>query len=106
VIDIWQADANGDYDFSDQFVLRGRVETDSQGSYQFITVTPGYYGEGGNVRPLHIHLKASYGDARLTTQIYFESDSRATGVDPALLTPFSQTASGWEMVFNIILSTG
>ncbi len=100
IIDIWQADASGQYNFSDQYILRGRVRADENGRYQFETILPGIY----EPRPRHIHLKISHPEAQLlTTQLYFEGgDNR--GADPALLIPLvensDQTLTG---TFDIVL---
>jgi catechol 1,2-dioxygenase len=68
VVDVWQANANGEYDFSDQFVGRGKVKSDANGHYSFETVMPGKY----EPRPPHIHFKISHASTSLlTTQLYF-----------------------------------
>ena len=74
VVDIWQADSDGAYDNSG-FVLRGKIETDADGRYAFYTVKPGWYLNGDQFRPAHIHYKVSHPDGvALTTQLYFEGD--------------------------------
>lgn len=92
-LDIWQADANGDYS---QFVtgipewnLRGRVTTDEKGRFQVHTIQPPPYqiptdGPTGAVlsalgrhawRPAHLHVKVhAEGHLALTSQLYFEGD--------------------------------
>ncbi len=81
IMDVWQVDAQGHYDFSDRFVLRGKVRTDERGRYQFETIVPAQYGS----RPPHMHLKISHPDAAiLTTQLYFLGNDNG-GVNPALV---------------------
>ena len=93
IIDIWQADASGNYDFSDDYLYRGRVETDETGSYTFDTVPPGNYSAGNALRPAHIHIKVFYHDEELlTTQIYFADDPANTQdglFDSSLIMPVS-----------------
>jgi catechol 1,2-dioxygenase len=74
VVDVWQADSEGAYD-SAGFTLRGRIETDADGRYSLLTIKPGWYLNGNQFRPAHIHYKVSHQDgAALTTQLYFEGD--------------------------------
>lgn len=74
IVDIWQADSDGAYD-NVGFTLRGRIETDSDGRYRLTTIKPGWYLNGDQFRPAHIHYKVSHADgAALTTQLYFEGD--------------------------------
>lgn len=83
LLDIWQADPDGHYDNDgsspppppDVFRLRGRVETDGRGAYEFHTVLPGHYLNGAQFRPAHIHVQVSApGFATVTTQLYFPGD--------------------------------
>jgi protocatechuate 3,4-dioxygenase beta subunit len=88
VIEIWQANAAGRYihrvdqwnaPIDPNFTGVGRVVTDAQGRYRFITVKPGAYPWGNHRnawRPQHIHLSL-FGPAfatRLVTQMYFPGD--------------------------------
>jgi protocatechuate 3,4-dioxygenase beta subunit len=88
VIEIWQANAAGRYIHSRDnwpapldanFTGVGRVTSDAQGRYRFITVRPGAYPWGNHHnawRPAHIHLSL-LGPAfatRLVTQMYFPDD--------------------------------
>jgi len=72
VVDVWQADANGDYDNAG-FHMRGHVATDAGGAYAIETVIPGEYPG----RTPHIHIKVFDAQARelLTTQIYLRGVS-------------------------------
>jgi protocatechuate 3,4-dioxygenase, beta subunit len=88
VIEIWQANAAGRYIHSrdnwpapldPNFTGVGRVASDAQGRYRFITIKPGAYPWGNHHnawRPAHIHLSL-LGPAfatRLVTQMYFPDD--------------------------------
>ncbi|WP_234729424.1 protocatechuate 3,4-dioxygenase subunit beta [Acidocella facilis] len=88
VMEIWQANAAGRYIHSkDQwdapidpnFTGAGRVITDSEGRYRYVTIRPGAYPWGNHKnawRPAHIHLSL-LGPAfatRLVTQLYFPDD--------------------------------
>jgi protocatechuate 3,4-dioxygenase beta subunit len=88
VMEIWQANAAGRYIHSrdnwpapldPNFTGVGRVVSDAQGRYRYITVRPGAYPWGNHHnawRPAHIHLSL-LGPAfatRLVTQMYFPDD--------------------------------
>ena len=88
LIEIWQANAAGRYHHQvDQhpapldpnFTGGGRVLTDDEGGYRFITIKPGAYpwrNHDNAWRPAHIHLSV-FGSAfteRLVTQMYFPGD--------------------------------
>jgi protocatechuate 3,4-dioxygenase beta subunit len=88
VIEIWQANAAGRYIHSrdnwpapldPNFTGAGRVVSDAQGRYRYVTVRPGAYPWGNHHnawRPAHIHLSL-LGPAfatRLVTQMYFPDD--------------------------------
>jgi len=106
VVEIWQANAAGRYiHVKDQwdapldpnFTGTGRVITDDQGRYRFITIRPGAYPWGNHKnawRPAHIHLSL-LGPAfatRLVTQLYFPDDPLIE-IDPianAVPMPFRQ----------------
>lgn len=73
-VDLWHADASGDYsgyaDFNTQGEdwLRGQQTTDSKGLVQFGTIFPGSYPG----RSVHLHVKVrATGFDELTSQIYF-----------------------------------
>lgn len=88
VMEVWQANAAGRYIHSKDnwdapldpnFTGAGRVVTDSEGRYRFVTIRPGAYPWGNHTnawRPAHIHLSL-LGPAfatRLVTQLYFPDD--------------------------------
>ncbi len=78
VIDVWQADADGNYYVGSQsnYRLRGKIKTDAFGRYRFETVLPGRYGDAAGIRPAHLHVTflSPGGNALLTSQLYFEGD--------------------------------
>ncbi|MBD1381708.1 dioxygenase family protein [Metabacillus arenae] len=92
-IDMWQADANGEYSHFAEGIPNGNLRcvfyTDENGNFEVQTRVPGNYsipadGPSGQFlkwinhhanRPAHLHLllKPENGD-KLVTQIYFEGD--------------------------------
>jgi len=80
VLDIWQANATGEYD-NEGFTLRGKVKTDNNGNYTIDTIIPKEYAAGDITRPGHIHLKVGApNQPTLTTQLYFEGDPYLTNM--------------------------
>ncbi|MEN3306358.1 MAG: protocatechuate 3,4-dioxygenase, beta subunit [Micromonosporaceae bacterium] len=88
LVEIWQANASGRYNhgrdnwaapLDPNFTGGGRVLTDDQGRYRFLTIKPGAYPWGNHRnawRPAHIHFSV-FGRAftqRLVTQMYFPDD--------------------------------
>ena len=89
MLEVWQANAGGRYmhkwyqydaAVDPNFTGQGRVFTDDQGEYRFLTIRPGCYPWGNHYnawRPAHIHFSL-FGPAmatRLVTQMYFPGDS-------------------------------
>jgi protocatechuate 3,4-dioxygenase beta subunit len=88
LIEIWQANAAGRYvhvvdqhdaPLDPNFTGAGRVVTDAEGHYRFVTVKPGAYpwrNHHNAWRPAHIHFSL-FGPSflsRLITQMYFPGD--------------------------------
>jgi protocatechuate 3,4-dioxygenase beta subunit len=88
LIEIWQANACGRYihprdqhdaPLDPNFTGAGRVMTDDDGRYRFVTIKPGAYpwrNHPNAWRPAHIHFSL-FGSAfvtRLITQMYFPGD--------------------------------
>lgn len=85
LIEIWQANAAGRYRHRNEihdapldpnFIGLGRMLTDKQGYYRFISIKPGAYPWGNHEnawRPPHIHFSVfgSMFISRLVTQMYF-----------------------------------
>jgi protocatechuate 3,4-dioxygenase beta subunit len=88
MIEVWQANAAGRYNhpgdthdapLDPNFNGEGRVFTDADGWYQYITIKPGAYPWGNHAnawRPNHIHysLFGAGFATRLITQMYFPGD--------------------------------
>ena len=70
LLDVWQADADGQYDNSGNR-LRGHLFSDDSGRYRFVTVVPGLYP--GRTRHIHVKVQAPNGPV-LTTQLYFPGE--------------------------------
>lgn len=88
LIEVWQANAAGRYvhkndnwnaPLDPNFKGEGRMLTDDEGRYRFVTIRPGAYPWGNHHnawRPAHIHFSL-FGNAyaqRLVTQMYFPGD--------------------------------
>ena len=88
MVEIWQANAAGRYRHSrdnhpapldPNFLGAGRVLTDAEGGYRFVTIKPGAYPWRNHHhawRPAHIHFSL-FGPSlmsRLVTQMYFPND--------------------------------
>lgn len=88
IVEIWQANAAGRYrhdkdqwdaPLDPNFTGAGRVVTDAEGRYRYVTVRPGAYpwkNHHNAWQPAHIHLSL-LGPAfatRLVTQMYFPDD--------------------------------
>jgi protocatechuate 3,4-dioxygenase beta subunit len=73
-LDIWHANDAGSYD-NVGFNLRGKTTSNNQGFYVFETIKPGWYLNGADYRPSHIHFKVTPpGFSTLITQLYFAGD--------------------------------
>ena len=109
LLDVWQADHKGSYDNAG-FLLRGKLYTDDEGRYTLRTVKPLYYGEPGDMRPAHIHVKASSGKSPiLTTQLYFKGDPwmhRDAGVRPLLIMSPRRESEGLGAKFDFVIKAG
>ncbi|HET6582754.1 MAG TPA: hypothetical protein VFG69_04890 [Nannocystaceae bacterium] len=92
VVEIWHAAPippgtepeafDATYDDTREFRYYGQVATDANGRYEFVTLRPGWYLNGAQYRPAHIHVKIWTGeDERLTSQLYFVDDPFAD-IDP------------------------
>ena len=70
VVDLWHADANGEYD-NTGFRYRGHVVTGADGEFRFHTVVPAAYP--GRTKHYHVKVQAP-GSRLLTTQLYFPDE--------------------------------
>jgi protocatechuate 3,4-dioxygenase beta subunit len=94
LLEIWNANSFGRYDHPDDpgrapldplFEGLGRVLTDAEGRYRFLTIRPASYLARPDIdrwRPAHIHLSLIGGGSRLVTQMYFPGDRLLAG-DPS-----------------------
>ena len=131
IVEIWQANAAGRYihrkddwdaPLDPNFTGVGRVITDAEGRYRYVTIRPGAYPWGNHHnawRPAHIHLSLlgpSFA-TRLVTQMYFPDDPLIE-IDPianAVPMPYRQrmvsrfdiatTEPSWALgyLFDIVL---
>ncbi|NKC11447.1 MAG: intradiol ring-cleavage dioxygenase [Gammaproteobacteria bacterium] len=101
VVEIWQADNNGNYrhprDREDEvdpaFKGFGATRADADGRYDFLTIVPVPY----TGRPPHIHVKIKAGgETLLTTQLYLQGDARNDR--DILLRGLSETAAESLMI--------
>ncbi|HYY88730.1 MAG TPA: intradiol ring-cleavage dioxygenase [Chloroflexota bacterium] len=104
LLDVWQADAGGNYDNSG-YTLRGHQYTDDNGNYQLETVVPGLYP--GRTRHIHVKVQAPNGPV-LTTQLYFpgEPANARDGIfNPNLVLNLQQTDQGATATFDFVVNT-
>ena len=88
LVEVWQCNASGRYNhvsdvhdapLDPNFLGAGRVLTDAEGRYRFVSIKPGAYPWRNHYnawRPAHIHFSL-FGPAyatRLVTQMYFPGD--------------------------------
>lgn len=103
IIDMWQADARGEYD-NVGFKMRGHQVTNASGLYQFDTIMPGRYPG----RTPHFHVMLFQGGRRiLVTQLYFPNEAGNTRdplFDSRLLVRYEinggQRAARFDFVLN------
>lgn len=106
VLDIWHADARGDYD-NDGWGLRGTLTTDALGRWRLDSIVPGRYLNGRRYRPSHVHFKLRAAEMReLTTQLYFAGDPYLEG-DPfvvrSLVMPHRVERAARRAAFDFVL---
>ena len=109
LLDVWHADHSGAYD-NQGFTLRGKLHTDDEGRYTLRTIKPLCYGPPGDMRPAHIHVKASFEKSPiLTTQLYFKGDpwnALDPGVRPSLILSPHKEADGLAAMFDFVIKAG
>lgn len=112
VVDVWQANSDALYDgTSPEFRYRGKFQTGADGAYEFRSVVPGWYLNGAQYRPAHIHFRVTRpGYTELITQLYFEGDPYiaadpwASDPDAAMrIVPVSAVGAEKVALFNITL---
>ncbi|HEY3403354.1 MAG TPA: hypothetical protein VGK59_08215 [Ohtaekwangia sp.] len=95
-VEIWNANTDGEYDVSEDFLFRGKYKTGEDGVYRFKTIIPGRYLNGGTFRPSHIHFRITApGYQELVSQIYFKDD-------PFIDTdPWASTTQAQERILTV-----
>ncbi|KAG1679953.1 hypothetical protein FOA52_007017 [Chlamydomonas sp. UWO 241] len=74
VVEVWQADNNGEYD-NVAYNCRSSVPVLPSGTWGFNSIMPARYGDLPCLRPAHVHLRVTAaGYATLVTQLYFAGD--------------------------------
>ncbi len=106
LLDVWQADAAGDYDNAG-YRLRGHLFADDDGRYRLETIVPGFYP--GRTRHIHVKVQPPNGPV-LTTQLYFPADEARNRRDflyaPALLVAVPAAAPVMTATFDFVIATG
>jgi protocatechuate 3,4-dioxygenase beta subunit len=110
LVEVWQADETGEYDnTSNQFLMRAVQRTGSDGSYSFTTILPGWYLNGNQFRPRHIHYKVTApGFKQLVTQLYFKDDPYLEDdpfYHPSLVMPLVDKGDAYDVIFDIVLAS-
>lgn len=118
LVEVWQCDENEYYDnASDNYLFRGAVKTEKNGTYEFKTIVPAPYkadpNDEASWRPAHIHMRVSVADQQdLITQIYFKGDkyiakdtwaSTPQAVN-RILTISKNPAGGNAVTFDVVMS--
>jgi catechol 1,2-dioxygenase len=132
-LDVWQATGNIPGEYSNvhpglpDFNLRGRLRTDTRGSFEVETVVPAPYeirksGPTGQLfellgksawRPAHLHFKVGHpGHRTLTTQLFFTGDEHldtdaGNAVKDDLIIPLAKLdgdhGSGFRASYDFVL---
>jgi hypothetical protein len=112
IVDVWQANEAATYDqTSANFNYRGRFQTGANGEYEFRSIKPGWYLNGSQYRPAHIHFRVTKpGYTELITQLYFQGDPYIANdpwaSDPSAqlrIVPITQVSNEDVAVFDITL---
>ena len=97
VLDIWQTNSTGDYDYKG-FNLRGKIVTDKDGNYVLNTVYPESLQLGNITRPSHIHVIVGVpGQPLITTQVYFEDQPNDAYLRDSLIVKPVTDANGTKI---------
>ena len=98
VIDIWQTNSTGDYDYKG-YNLRGKIVTDKDGNYALNTVYPArIHGENNMTRPSHIHVIIGVPEQpSITTQVYFENQPKDSALKESLIAIPVTSANGTKI---------
>ena len=93
LVEVWQADAAGQYDRTAPYILRGKMRADANGRYEFSTIKPGPYQAGERTGPAHIHYQITYQDhSPFATRLLFKGDPylSAAMADSPLVIPLTK----------------
>ena len=113
IVDVWQANDGAIYDqTSANYNYRGRFQTSATGEYEFRSIKPGWYLNGSQFRPAHIHFRVTrQGFTELITQLYFQGDPYiandpwASDPDAQMrIVPINQVSNEGLAVFDITLA--
>ena len=97
VLDIWQTNSTGDYDYKG-FNLRGKIVTDKDGNYVLNTVYPESLQLDNITRPSHIHVIVGVpGQPLITTQVYFEDQPNDAYLRDSLIVKPVTDANGTKI---------
>jgi len=104
VLDIWQTNSTGDYDYKG-FNLRGKIVTDKDGNYVLNTVYPESLQLRNITRPSHIHVIVGVpGQPLITTQVYFEDQPEDSYLKDSLIVKPVTDANGTKIAhFNFLV---
>jgi len=104
VLDIWQTNSTGDYDYKG-FNLRGKIVTDKDGNYVLDTIYPESLQLSNITRPSHIHVIVGIpGQPLITTQIYFEDQPEDSYLKDSLIVKPVTDANGTKIAhFNFLV---
>ncbi len=102
-VDVWHADAEGEYSGGDTDFLRGYQTTDANGAAKFLTIFPGWY----RGRAVHIHVKVRTfeGSAQTfeyTSQLFFSETTIAQvfGVAPYAANGEPDTSNASDSIYS------
>lgn len=104
VVDLWQANANGQYD-NVGYTLRGHTLTDENGWYAIETIVPGLYP--GRTRHFHVKVQPPGGPV-LTTQLFIPDEPanlRDRIFDPRLILDLQEDEHGLIGRFTFVVAT-
>ncbi len=105
VVDLWHANAQGQYDRRG-YRYRGYQRSHSRGGFSFLTIHPGLYP--GRTPHFHVRLWQNQ-QLLLTTQLYFPgiAQNQRDGLfDPALLMSVNTMPGGDKGQFLFVLNKG
>jgi protocatechuate 3,4-dioxygenase, alpha subunit len=109
VVEIWQADAKGEYSGTSGFRGFGRFPTDAEGRFAFSTIKPGAVpGPGGRMQAPHLAVRIMMRGLLkdLVTRMYFPGEELAADPvlelvpEPRRATLIAQRSNGFGAAFT------